>query len=477
LAYRFYYKQSGSNAIRFARFIAVLLLLVPALPLRAAEQHIPQPPELQRDVDFWIRVYSEITTSEGFLHDEQDLSLVYRKLKFAPDVRPTDRRAAVDVERKQVEGMLKRLAAGAQDLSDDERQLANMFGPAATKGRYLEAARQVRFQLGQADRFRAGLERSSIWEAHIEETFAGLGLPSELAALPHVESSFDPTAYSKVGAAGLWQFMRSTGRLYMHVDDAVDERLDPFRATEAAARLLQDNFERLGSWPLALTAYNHGAAGMQRARDSMGTTDIATIVRNHKSRSFGFASRNFYVSFLAALTIDHNPHQYFGDLVQRPPMTFAEVEMPAFVPMPALLATIQLDKAELAALNPALKQSVWDGRQYVPQGYRLRLPAATPTLTSTTLAQRLDVKDQYINQPRSRSHRVKTGETLAAVAKKYGLSIATVAKLNGLKEETQLKARMTLRLPDVPATRISAVRSAVAVGKAVADSGMRQDQR
>jgi membrane-bound lytic murein transglycosylase D len=454
-----------------------LLLLVPALPLRAAEQHIPQPPELQRDVDFWIRVYSEVTTSEGFLHDEQDLSLVYRKLKFAPDVRPADRRAAVDAERRKVEGMLKRLAVGAQDLSDDEQQLAAMFGPAATKGRYLEAARLVRFQLGQADRFRAGLERSSTWEAHIEGTFAGLGLPSELAALPHVESSFDPTAYSKVGAAGLWQFMRSTGKLYMRVDDAVDERLDPFRATEAAARLLQDNYERLGSWPLALTAYNHGAAGMTRARDSMGTTDIATIVRHYRSRSFGFASRNFYVSFLAALTIDRNPQQYFDDLVQRPSMTFSEVEMPAFVPMPALLATVQLDKAEVAALNPALKQSVWDGRQYVPQGYKLRLPAAAPSLTTATLAQRLDVRDQYINQPRSRSHRVKAGETLAAVAKKYGLSMATIAKLNGLAEGAQLKVRTTLRLPDVPATRVSAARSTVAVSKTMADTGMRQDQR
>jgi membrane-bound lytic murein transglycosylase D len=456
----------------------LLLLLVPALPLRAAEERIPQPPELQRDVDFWIRVYSEISTSEGFLHDEQDLSLVYRKLQFAPDARPADRRAAVDAERRKVEGMLKRLAAGVQDLSTDEQQLAEMFGPTATRGRYLEAARLVRFQLGQADRFRAGLECSGIWEAHIEETFAGLGLPLELAALPHVESSFDPTAYSKVGAAGLWQFMRSTGKLYMRVDDAVDERLDPFRATEAAARLLQDNFERLGSWPLALTAYNHGAAGMQRARDSMGTTDIATIVRHHKSRSFGFASRNFYVSFMAALTIDRNPQQYFSDLVRRPPMAFSEVQLPAYVPMPSLLRTLAMERAELAALNPALRQAVWDGRQYVPQGYRLRLPAAAPVLTSAMLAQQLDVRDQYINQPRSRSHRVKSGETLAAVAKKYGVSIATIAKLNGLTEGAPLKARTTLRLPDVPATRISAARSTVAASEAVmAATGMRQEQR
>ena len=129
--------------------------------------------------------------------------------------------------------------------------------------------------------------------------------------LPHVESSFNAAAYSKVGAAGLWQFMRSTGRRYMRVDDAVDERLDPYRSTEAAAQLLAYNYRVLGSWPLALTAYNHGAAGMRRAKESVGTDDFVKINRTYNSRTFGFASRNFFPSFLAALTIDENPGEIF----------------------------------------------------------------------------------------------------------------------------------------------------------------------
>jgi len=127
-----------------------------------------------------------------------------------------------------------------------------------------------------------------------------------------------------VGAAGLWQFMRSTGRRYMRIDAAIDDRLDPFRSTEAAAQLLAYNYRLLGTWPLALTAYNHGAAGMRRAKDSMGTDDIERIVRNYKSPSFGFASRNFYVSFLAALEIDHNPEKYFKDIEPLPEVKFAK---------------------------------------------------------------------------------------------------------------------------------------------------------
>jgi len=189
--------------------------------------------------------------------------------------------------------------------------------------------------------FREGLVRSGAWSSHIAEVFANQGLPAELAVLPHVESSFNPAAYSKVGAAGLWQFMRSTGRRYMRIDAAIDDRMDPFRSTEAAAQLLAYNYRLLGTWPLALTAYNHGAAGMRRAKESVGTDDIERIVRTYKSPSFGFASRNFYVSFLAALEVDHNPDKYFKDLEPLPEVKFAEISTPSFVPISSLERTLK----------------------------------------------------------------------------------------------------------------------------------------
>ena len=156
--------------------------------------------------------------------------------------------------------------------------------------------------------------RSGAWREHIAATFTKMGLPRELAALPHVESSFNTYAYSKVGAAGMWQFMRGTGRRFLRIDAAVDERLDPYRSTEAAASFLEQNYIVLGSWPLALTAYNHGPGGMKRAQEQLGTSDIVTIVRKYNSRSFGFASRNFYVAFLAALEIDSDPDKFFGSI-------------------------------------------------------------------------------------------------------------------------------------------------------------------
>lgn len=455
------------------RVVLALLFLCLHGAVRAAEaaadEPLPRPPELARDIAFWTRVYTEITTNEGFLHDQNDLGIVYRTLKFKQDVTPKERRDAVDEEREKLEKMLKHLASGATELSEDERRLKEVFGSDATPARLADAAANVRFQLGQADRFREGLERSGAWEQHIAEVFVTAGLPSELSALPHVESSFDPTAYSKVGAAGLWQFMPGTGRRFLRVNDAVDERLDPYRATEAAAQLLDFNYRLLGSWPLAVTAYNHGAEGMRRARDSMGTADIARIARGYRSPSFGFASRNFYVSFLAALEISRNPEKYFGNLSRHAPLQSTEVEMPSYVPLSALQRVLKIDRSRLVALNPALRPTVWDGRRLVPAGYRLRLPTEAGAWTTAQLANQLGNMDQYLGQPRSRSYRVRSGDTIERVAKKQGVTAVQIARLNHMAVSDSLQGRRNLRLPDIPPARIAGAPSEPVLVVAEAD--------
>lgn len=436
---------------------------------QSATDVIVRPPELQADVDFWIRVYSQITTNDGYLHDERDLSIVYETLRFAPNTPPKQRAAVVDEARQRYQAILDRLAANPAPgtLSEEEARVRKLWGNAGAER--LKAAREgIRFQLGQADRFRAGLVRAGAWEPHIAQTLANLGLPPEIAALPHVESSFNPAAYSKVGAAGLWQFMRSTGRRYMRIDSAVDERMDPFRSTEAAAQLLSYNYRLLGTWPLALTAYNHGAAGMRRATDATGTTDFVRINRSYRSPTFGFASRNFYPSFLAALTIDQNPEKYFGPIERASETKFSEVEMPAYVPVRAIERALPIERATLRALNPALLPTVWNGERLVPRGYRLRLPGGGTALTSETLAKRLPVTEQYVAQIESRSHRVRSGDTLASVAKRYGLAARELATINGLPADAHVKAGRQLRLPERMPALVSASGSAAIVAAAAA---------
>ncbi len=412
---------------------------------------MPRPPELERDVQFWIRVYTQVDTNGGFIHDADNLAVVYDTLHFDPDASPRERERVVERDEERVSAALRRIAAAnGGPLSEEDQKIRALWGEEGTPARLRDAADDVRFQLGQADRFRAGLIRSGAWETHIAETLANLGLPAELAVLPHVESSFNPAAYSKVGAAGLWQFMRSTGRRYMRIDSAVDDRLDPFRSTEAAAQLLAYNYRLLGTWPLALTAYNHGAEGVRRAVQTLGTTDIVKIVRNYKGRTFGFASRNFYVSFLAALEVDRNPEKYFGPIERTSEARFQEVTVPGFVNVGPIAKALKIDPVKLRALNPALLRSVWDGQRHVPKSYRLRLPSDGEKWTSEMLAARLAPSEMFAGQPEPRRYRVRAGDTMASVAQEYGITPASLALANRIRTSAKLRPGRALVLPEPP---------------------------
>lgn len=429
--------------------LAGVLVLLAAARASAADDPMPRPPELERDVQFWIRVYSEVDTNGGFLHDERNLAVVYETLHFSPNTPPRERERVVDQGRAKYAAALRRIAAAnGGPLSDDDKRIADLWGSEGTPARLIEATDEIRFQLGQADRFRAGLIRSGAWETHIAETLANLGLPAELSVLPHVESSFNPAAYSKVGAAGLWQFMRTTGRRYMRIDSAVDDRLDPFRSTEAAAQLLAYNYRLLGTWPLALTAYNHGAEGMRRAKESLGTDDIVKIVRNYKGRTFGFASRNFYVSFLAALEIDRNPEKYFGAVERSREARFQEVTVPGYVQIAALQRALKIDGQKLRELNPALLRSVWEGQRRVPKAYHLRLPADGDKWTTDLLAARLSPNDFFAAQAEPHRYKVRHGDTVASVADHFGVTPEALARLNRMRTSGKLKVGRVISVPE-----------------------------
>ncbi len=459
------------------KFLLALLLLCVSLPGIAATPAIPRPLELQPDVDFWIRVYSGISTDAGFIHDQRDLRVVYETLQFAPGIAPRQRQALVDEARKRYQDMLRYLSGGGSPRNAEEQRVRDLWPATASPARLAQAVDDVRFQLGQSDRFLEGLRRAGTWEAHIAQTLAGLGLPPEIAALPHVESSFNPAAYSKVGAAGLWQFMRSTGRRFLRIDATVDERMDPFRATEAAAQLLSYNYRVLGNWPLALTAYNHGAEGMRRARDQMGTDDIVRIVREHSSPSFGFASRNFYVSFLAALTIDRDPGKYFGEFATEPEAHFQEVELSATASMAAIEKAVGAPRAELRKLNPALLAAVWNGSRPVPRGYRLRLPAGGETWSAELLTRRIGgaPPPPTVTLDRGSYYVVQRGDTLEGIAKQTGVPIGNLLARNTLRDQNYIYEGQRLQLAaaggattaEPPATRAA---TAAAVGEAAAET-------
>jgi len=428
---------------------AACLLATPAR-VHANPAQFPRPAVLEPDVLFWERIYSKVTTHGGLLHDDRHLDIVYEELTFPPGLSGSERSALVDTVRAHYERVLRHLGTGARDdLSDDENRVLTLFPANVSDATLTEAAEHVRFQLGQADRFREGLVRSGAWEKHVEETLRREGLPGELSALPHVESSFNPRAYSKVGAAGLWQFMRSTGKRWLRVDATVDERLDPYKSTLAAAQFLNINYNTLGTWPLALTAWNHGAGGMRRAKEELGTDDIATIVRNYQGRTFGFASRNFYVSFLAALDVDRNADKFFGRIDRMPHDDSRTVRLPALMPAQALEKSIGTDRETLRALNLSLLDPVWAGRKPVPRGFELRVPAG---VDAGRLLARMG---QAARDDKERTIVVGKGETLDRIATQYGLRSRELADYNQVSAR-DVRPGMTLRLPAIKSDQESA---------------------
>lgn len=441
-----------------ARYLLYLLLGF-TLDAGAEPVALPRPAALEPAVRFWGRVFSEVDTRSGFLHDDRRLDVVYETLHWPDDLDRSARQARVEPRRLAIRSTLLALADGTADASDPHVRRIRALWQGASPTELRDAADRVRFQLGQADRFAAGLRRSGAWEAHIRSTLSQYGVPQEIGALPYVESGFDPMAGSHVGAAGLWQFMASTGRLFLRIDRFVDERYDPHAATVAAAKLLRGNYDALGTWPLALTAYNHGRAGMQRAVASMGTDDIATLIEHYDGPAFGFASRNFYPTFLAAQELSSRAEQHFGPIVKASPVQARLVTLPAFVPLRAVETDLGVGRSQLRALNPALRSAVWDETQMLPKGYDLRLPATSGTDAETVIAGIARRAGQAAPVTESR-HVVRRGETLSGIAARQGLTVRQLAARNGLKPTSQLRIGQVLQLPARQAGRASALDAA-----------------
>jgi membrane-bound lytic murein transglycosylase D len=398
-------------------------------------------------VKFWTRIYSEVDTQQGLLHDRNNLGVVYETLNFDVNLWHPAREAKIRARRAHFAAILQTLASGKRTgLDTEEQRVLSLWPEDVTAQRLRQAAGDIRFQLGQSDRFRRGLVRSGAWEPHMRELLEQMGLPEQIAALPHVESSFNPDAYSRVGAAGIWQFTRLTGKRFMRVDHIIDERMDPFTATEAAGRLLKLNHSVTNDWGLAITAYNHGLAGIRRAARTVGSEDIGDIIARYEGRNWGFASRNFYPAFLAAVEVDENASRYFGDIQRAAPLRTRTVELPFYTSIDALQDAFDVDRATLKELNRGLLAPVWAGKKYVPRGYAVRLPAGNTQATDSLLA-KVPNKLRFFAQIPDRFHTVARGESLSVIGARYGISVRELMLMNSLRSPDQIRAGATLRLP------------------------------
>jgi membrane-bound lytic murein transglycosylase D len=444
----FDYMAESLRNILVTLLVLIVLPVTPAVAQDAGEELFPVPVGLEPDVQFWLSIFTEYSTRDGVLHDNRYLGVVYEEVPLPEDVSRRQRQRIADQRREYYKSVLQTLAGGKRDnLTADEARVLNLWPADVTNKELAAAAGRIRLQLGLSDRFQEGLKRGGRWRDHVNAEFMRLGVPTELAALPHVESSYNPDARSHVGASGIWQFTRSTGRRFMRIDHVLDERNDPFLATTAAAKLLAYNHSIAGNWPMAITAYNSGLAGARRAMRQFGDNAYGDILRKYDGRTFGFASRNFYVAFLAAKEVDQNPQKYFPGLVPDDPVDYATARLDAYVPAAKLAAALNVREREIAYHNPALQATIWQGSKYLPQDLEIRMPLNLVNGSMQDIVANLSGDARFDKQLPDLFHTVARGDTLSEIADTYGTRVSTLVALNSLSSGNRIRAGQQIRLP------------------------------
>ena len=397
-------------------------------------------------------MYDHYSTSQAVVHDSYDLSKIYTVLPIVdhriPGASKINAPILEGAEKKYSE-ILNKLAKGIPPRSDDEKRIATLFRTHTPK-QLQDAANSIRIQIGQKERFLEGYIRSGAYLSEIRKIFSEQGLPEELAYLPHVESSFNLKAYSKFGASGIWQFTRETGSQYLTINYEVDERQDPILASRAAAQFLKKNYQLLGSWPLALTAYNYGPAGMLRAQKAH--TSYEKIFANYDQGYFKFASRNFYSEFLAALSVVKKLEKD-SSLTLNKPQQVLTITLPGYIAANDLCKHLKVSPSTIQGLNPALRSSVLEGEKYVPKGYTLRLPRSQEQKNLlAALPQRLYHKTQ---KP-TKFYQVRSGDSASKIARAHGVSLTTLRLANKLDKKASVFVGQNLRIPEQPTKNRSA---------------------
>jgi membrane-bound lytic murein transglycosylase D len=371
-----------------------------AIPI-ASNEDFPTDPFVRRQIRFWESIFQKYKSNSVVIHDIDDPLAMLDVIDFdryvtgdgkLTSIEDSDQTPLVQryIDRYMV--AIERFAKykdGALKFGPIEQRVFEVYSREPQMlSRLYGGNIRLRGQGGLADTFLAAANRAQEYMPYMEATFRKYGLPITLSRLPFVESMFNLNAKSKVGASGLWQFMPDTAREYMYVGALVDERNNPYKATHGAAQLFMANYRELGSWPLAITAYNHGRGGMGKAAKTLGTSQLGNIINNYKSPSFGFASKNFYSEFLAAVRT--------YDLVTRTGLVKTNRGLPAeeaftlkrAMTVREISRITKLPTQTIAKLNPCLNSSAVGSKidQPLPINYEIRLPKAEKSLIRRSIA-------------------------------------------------------------------------------------------
>ena len=296
----------------------------------------------------------------------------------------------------------------------------------------------VFFQTRSEAFFLRALARSQAYADMMKKILREKNLPEELFYLALIESGYNPKAFSRARASGIWQFLTKTGKRYgLKVDKWVDERRDPEKSTYAAAEYLKDLYEMFNNWDLAAASYNAGEGKVLRAMKRAKSQDFWEISRH---RYLKRETKKYVPMFLAAVTIASEPEKYgFSNVDYHPPLVYEKVGVPPGTSLDWIAKAAETDLAEIRALNPALK------RGQTPPNYphfRINLPAGKKEIFEKNFLLFAPMKVS-----KGARHSVRPGETLSRIAKRYRVNLQDLCQLNALSPLARLKAGTIISLP------------------------------
>lgn len=347
-------------------------------------------------VAFWINIYSKYTADDAVFHDSRNLARVFRVLdlrpitqsKMHPFLKEVKVKKLIKSERAKLVAQLSSLRKKLKSMrfTPAEQELYISLGEPKKAHVISEALENLRMQLGQKSFFESALKNSDIYLPTMEKIFTDKGIPKELTRVPFVESSFNLAARSRVGASGIWQIMPATGRKLMP-NDHIDYRNDPIKATEFAAGLLKFNYKVIDTWPLAVTAYNHGPTSIVKITKKYKTKDLPTLIkRAYGSHAFAFASSNFYACFLAALHVEKNKDFYFPNREKNQEIVYSTIKLKKPIKIGQLYKWFSENEGQANLFNPHLSRKVRVGNTKIPAGTILYVPFMSTDVSTTTLS-------------------------------------------------------------------------------------------
>ena len=424
-------------------------------------QYFPCPDALRRRVDFWIDVYGRWRTNDAILHDAQRPHRVYKIIK-GKACGTNGNTQFIKEQKRQIRLRLERIAILIEQnktiTQAKDKHYLNMF-PERSPAVLRRATRNLRCQSGNKDGFRNALRRFGTYGPIVRRVLKDAGLHQDIQYLPFVESSYNPEAYSRVGAAGMWQIMPRTAReLGLELNATMDERLDPEAASWAAARYLKDSKKNLTVaarskkanvsdselTPFVITSYNYGVNGMRRAIKKLGP-DFLTVLNRYRTKKFRVAVKNFYAGFLAARHVAQNSKRFFGSYSKGRPLRYDTIMLRSSVSIDRIRAVFGISLSRLKSLNPALTRFVWHGWREIPGGYPLRLPLRQGGWADKIAY--LHSLPPEADRGTPKRYTVRSGDTACAIASAFRVKCRDLIDMNRLGRQAVIRVGQSVQIP------------------------------